>query len=80
MNSFNFKSSQLLSVIYNNKPELIRCIEVLSVKDDHIMVVENSQIKRFNKNRIMKVINMNHLTQGKLSYEPWIERFKNLRV
>ena len=74
--NFNFKPSQKLSIVYENKPQLDRFVEVLSVHDNYIMINEKDQIKRFNKTRILSVVDKSHLFQGKISYDLWEDRLQ----
>jgi hypothetical protein len=55
MSQFNYQENQTLTITYENKPKLVRLVEVLSNHDNHIMVKDNGKIKKFLKNRILTV-------------------------
>ena len=48
-----FNTFQLFTVIYRNKPELKRRVQLVKEEKDYYLVVENGQIKKFLKRRII---------------------------
>ena len=55
MSQFNYQQNQTLTITYENKPKLVRLIEVLSDHENYIMAKDNGKLKKFLKSRILTV-------------------------
>ena len=50
-----FNKSQKFSLIYKNKPDLLRTIQLVKETKDYYLAVEDGCIKKFLKNRILYI-------------------------